>query len=83
MTRRWRWVSLNPTDSYVIVWKRATKPQWHHVGERWISTTREGLEIALCRKEFARAIGVTIQPGTCVKVDFGKVRVLPEKKGKK
>lgn len=69
--RTWRWVSRITKSSFISVWESIVKPDMDMEGA-WCVTNRT----RLCVRGFRKLTGISIKPGTCVKIDFGGIKVI-------
>ncbi len=71
--RRWRWVTRDRRGMTVQTWASSVRPRLLDEGI-WISPDVEfGIDTPA---EFAAKHGLTIRPGSCVRVEFGKAKVV-------
>lgn len=76
--RTWRWVTRSYGSVCVRVWDGRKKPK----ATDGSFCGYEG-HASICASQFKVCTGITVNPGDCLKVEFGKAKVIsPKKKGK-
>ena len=76
MKRKWRWVSRDTVinESFYWIWSNIKPPKWNEMFHEFRDEQSDLL--CVCASEFTACTGLTIKPGECVKVIFGKARIV-------
>lgn len=65
--RKWRWVTRDVGDPFLVVWLGARKPREH---DGYYYPYFSQLSYEVCAREFRRLFGFVLQEGECLKVEF-------------
>lgn len=73
--RRWRYVSRDSYSASLQVWSGKPHSKEYIVdGVRFTSMSYTSAHV--CARGFELLFGINVEPGTCVKVEFGAAKVI-------